>query len=304
MRANAIIAGVEKAGTTSLFVSLAGHPEVAPSSVKETRYFSPLISGQEPEPVAAYDEYFADAGDEPIRLEGTPRYITGGRPLAERVQAVCGPTTRVIIVLRDPIARFTSFFTFQQARLRVPEDLTVEDYLARSLTLTRDEVRDPENHPWTAFASGCYADFLPAWHDVFGDRLHLEFFEELTAQPEVVLRRVAGFLGIDPGGFESYDLASENRTTAYKRAGFQRVALAVNDRLERFLRRHYKLKDRMRAAYYRINGRAATRSSLPDAVRDELTRRYAEPNARLRTELESMAVPELPVWLTTSPASA
>ncbi len=300
MRANAIIAGVEKAGTTSLFVSLAGHPEVAPSSVKETRYFSPLISGQQPEPVAAYEAAFADAGEEPIRLEGTPRYFTGGRAVAEQIEVVCGPTTRVLIVLRDPIERFTSFFTFQKARLRLPEDLTVEDYLARSLAMTGDELRDPENHPWTAFASGCYADFLPAWREVFGDRLHLEYFEVLTADPEAVLRRVAEFLGIDPAGFESYELASENRTTAYKRAGFQRVALAVNDRLERFLRRHYKLKDRMRGIYYRINGRAATRSALPASVREELVRRYAEPNARLRDQLGAMSVSELPDWLTTS----
>jgi hypothetical protein len=304
VRANAIIAGVEKAGTTSLFVSLAGHPEVAPASVKETRYFSPVIYGQQPEPVAAYEEAFADAGDEPIRLEGTPRYITGGGAVAEAVESVCGPSTRILMVLRDPVERFASFFTFQQARLRLPVDLTVEDYLARSVALTGDELRDPANHPWTAFASGCYADFLPAWHDVFGDRLHLEHFEELTAHPETVLRRVAEFLGIDPAGFESYELASENRTTAYKRAGFQRVALAVNDRLERFLRRHYKLKDRMRAAYYRINGRAATRSSLPVAVRDELVQRYTEPNARLRAQLATMTTLPEPEWLATASSSA
>jgi hypothetical protein len=304
VRANAIIAGVEKAGTTSLFVSLAGHPEVAPSSVKETRYFSPLIYGHETEPVSVYEEAFADARDEPIRLEGTPRYVTGGRPVAEKIAEVCGPTARVLIVLRDPIERFTSFFTFQQARLRLPEDLTAEEYLARSVALSADELRDPANHPWSAFPSGCYADLLPAWHEVFGDRLHVEFFETLTQHPDVVLRRVAEFLGIDPEGFASYDLASENRTTAYKRAGFQRFALAINDRMERFLRRHYKLKDRMRSLYYRINGRAATRSALPSAVRAELVRRYAEPGERLRAQLEVMGVTELPDWLTTARAGA
>jgi hypothetical protein len=299
VRANAIIAGVEKAGTTSLFVSLADHPDVACASVKETRYFSPLIYGEEPEPVATYDENFAAAGDEPIRLEATPRYFTGGAAVAERIATVCGPTTRVIVVLRDPVARFASFFAFQQARLRVSEDLSIEDYLARSASMTDEELRDPANHPWSAFRSGCYADWLPAWRDVFGDRLHLLFFEDLTAAPEAALREVAAFLAIDPDRFESLELASENRTTAYKRAGFQRVALAVNDRLARFFRRHHHLKERLRALYYRVNGRAATRSAVPDAVRDDLLRRYAEPNERLRAQLESMGV-GLPGWVTTS----
>jgi len=302
VRANVIIAGVEKAGTTSLFVSLAGHPDVAPASVKETRYFSPLIYGSEPEPVATYDEYFVDAGERPVRLEATPRYCTGGRAVAERIDAVCGPTTRVIVVLREPVARFASFFTFQKARLRLPEDLSVEAYLERSVSLSEDDLADPRNHPWSAFPSGCYANWLPGWHAVFGDRLLVLFFEQLTAEPAAALRRVASFLGIDPASFPTYDLASENRTTAYKRAGFQRVALALNDRLERFLRRHYRLKDRMRSIYYRINGTAATRGALPDGVRAELEARYREPNARLAAQLRAMGCTDGPSWLETTGA--
>ena len=37
--ANAIIAGVTKAGTTSLFQYLHAHPDVCPSSTKETLFF-------------------------------------------------------------------------------------------------------------------------------------------------------------------------------------------------------------------------------------------------------------------------
>jgi hypothetical protein len=44
-RADAVIAGVNKAGTTSLFVSLSTHPDVAPSAIKETRYFRFVWSG-------------------------------------------------------------------------------------------------------------------------------------------------------------------------------------------------------------------------------------------------------------------
>ena len=77
MIANAVIAAAEKAGTTSLFRSLSEHPQVAPASVKETRYFQPILYGQPLEPLPVYESYFRDAGDAPIRMEATPRYLRG-----------------------------------------------------------------------------------------------------------------------------------------------------------------------------------------------------------------------------------
>ena len=62
-RTDAIIAGVNKAGTTSLFVSLSTHPDVAPSSIKETRYFLPPRYGAPLAPASVWEGYFADAGE-------------------------------------------------------------------------------------------------------------------------------------------------------------------------------------------------------------------------------------------------
>src|SRR5262245_42062490 len=53
-----VIAGVNKAGTTSLFVSLSEHPDIAPSAVKETRFFLPARYGRPLESAADYDELF------------------------------------------------------------------------------------------------------------------------------------------------------------------------------------------------------------------------------------------------------
>ena len=116
------------------------------------------------------------------------------------------------------------------------------------------------------------------------------------------MRDVAEFLGIDPDGYASLALASENRTTAYRRAGLQRIALRANDRLERFLRRHYGLKERLRSLYYRVNG-SQRRDRLPDALRDTLATRYAEPNERLREQLAAMGR-RGPAWLTAPVAGA
>lgn len=300
MLANAVIAGVEKAGTTSLFRALSEHPQVAPSSVKETRYFQPLLYGQPLEPLSLYESYFEGATTEPIRVEATPRYFYGGRPVAESICDVLG-RPKIVVVLREPMARFLSSFEFQKARLRIPADLTAPEYLARADAMSDEDFRDPANHAWYGFRGGCYADWLPAWREVFGADLQILFFEDLVDDTRATLRSVALFLGIDPDRYASHELTDENRTTAYKRAGFQRLALGINDRLERFLRRHYKLKERLRAIYYRINGAAQRKESIAPEVRDELCRRYAEPNARLAEQLRGVGV-ALPAWLE-SPAA-
>ncbi|HEX6312020.1 MAG TPA: sulfotransferase domain-containing protein [Acidimicrobiia bacterium] len=300
--ANTIIAGVNKAGTTSLFVSLQTHPEVATSAVKETRYFLPARYGQPLEPASVYEGHFAAAGDRPVRLEATPSYFYGGRPLVDEIVGLLGGDVRIVVVFRDPVSRFLSYFSFQKARLRIPETMTVEEYLATADALGPVAFSDPANERWFAFRGGCYADYLEPWRDTFGDRFRVLFFDDVMRSPAAVLRDLATWLEIDPGGFPAAELSSENRTTGFRNRGFQRVALAFNDRFERFLRRHPDLKRRLRAAYYRVNGRAA-REAVPDEVRADLAARYEEPNTRLVAQLRGMGVTALPDWLTASDAS-
>jgi hypothetical protein len=294
-RANTIIAGVNKAGTTSLFSSLAGHPEVATSSVKETRYFLPARYGQPLEPVSLYESYFAHAGDRPVRLEATPAYFYGGAPLVERIVDVLGQV-RIILTFREPVSRLVSFFTFQKTRLRIPEEMTLEEYLAVADRLSEADFADPRNESYFGFRGGCYADYLPPWLEVFGSRLRVVFFDDLMGAPHTALRDVAGWLEIDPDAFPADDLSSENRTMGFRVRSLQRLALATNNRLERFLRRHLGLKQRLRSAYYRFNGRAM-REPVDDSVLADLHARYREPNERFAAQLRAAGVPALPRWL-------
>ena len=301
--ANTIIAGVNKAGTTSLFVSLQTHPQVATSSVKETRYFLPARYGRPLEPLSVYESYFAAAGDRPVRLEATPSYLYGGQPLVDEIVRVLGSDVRILVVLREPVSRFLSFFSYQKTRLRIPETMTVAEYIDTADGLHRDDFSDPDNERWFAFPGGCYADYLPPWVEAFGPRLRVLFFDDVRRAPTTVLCDVAAWLEVDPESFPEAELSSENRTTGFRFRGFQRLALATNDRFERFLRRHPDLKRRLRAAYYRVNGRAA-REAVPDEVEAELMARYEEPNARLAVQLREAGVTDLPDWLTESPHRA
>ncbi len=297
-RTDAIIVGVNKAGTTSLFVSLSAHPDVAPSSVKETRYFLPARYGGTLPPAAEWDAYFADAGDRPVRLEATPSYFYGSAAVAEAMRTrLVDP--HALVVLREPVERAISFFTSQKARLRFPADYPITDYLMAADRLTAADFDDPDNEKYMAVRGGCYADFLPGWLDVLGtDHVRIIDFGQLVHQQATTLHDGATWLGLDASRFPADAVSAENRTTGYKSQGFQRLALAGNDKLERVLRRNPALKRRLRAFYYRLNGRAAE-ETIPDSVRADLEARYEEPNARLAQQLEGAGI-ELPSWLSRS----
>ncbi len=294
-RTDAIIAGVNKAGTTSLFVSLSTHPDVAPSSIKETGYFLPARYGTPLAPASVWDAYFADAGDRPVHLEATPSYFYGAERVAGALRdRLVNP--HALLVFREPVSRAISFFVYQKVRLRFPADYRIEDYLATADRLGPDDFLDPENEKYMAFAGGCYADYLPAWIDTLGtERVHIVDFQRLVDDQAGTLRTTATALGLDPLRFPATELSSENRTTGFKSKSFQRVALAGNDRLEKVLRRHPDTKRKLRAFYYRLNGQQAE-EPISDAVRAELAARYEEPNARLVAQLGA-AGHELPVWL-------
>ena len=293
--ANAIIAGVNKAGTTSLFVTLAEHPDIAPASVKETKYFLPARWGQPLDPRAVYETYWDHAGAAPVRLEATPAYFSGGRALVAKVREVCG-ATKVVVVLREPVSRLLSYFAFQQARLRIPETMTLDEYLARADALSVDDFHDPDNEIYFGARGGMYADYLPDWSAEFAGDLLVLFFDDLVARPEATVSRTAAFLGVDPARLERSGLSSENRTTGFRSGAVQRVALDVNDRFEPFLRRHHGLKRRLRGAYFRLNGRPLP-VEVSDGERTALSARFEEANARLAEQLTALGVTDLPRWL-------
>jgi hypothetical protein len=297
-RIDAIIAGVNKAGTTSLFVSLSTHPDVAPSSIKETRFFLPSRYGRPLAPAAEWDAYFADAGDRPVHLEATPSYFYGGAAVADAMRTrLVDP--HALVVLREPVSRAVSFFTYQKIRLRFPADYPITEYLAVADRLTDADFQDPDNEKYMAFRGGCYAEFLPGWLDALGaDRVRIIDFDALVRDQVATLHSTAAWLGLDPARFPADALSSENRTTGFKSQGFQRLALAGNDKLERVLRRHPEAKRKLRAFYYRLNGRP-TEEQIPDAVLRDLAARYEEPNRRLAQQLDAAGIP-LPGWLSSS----
>jgi Sulfotransferase family len=291
---NLVIAGVPKAGTTSLFDYLAQHPDVCPSDVKETRFFDPLRFGEALPAVETYAAHFRHWRDERYALEATPTYFYGGRRAASAIRDIL-PHARVLVILRDPSERCWSDYRFEQSRGRVPADMDFDAYLSRCEALRSKGVdRRRENRAFTGLVDGCYANWMGDWFAEIGNRLKVVYFDNLRSDAACTVKEICSWLELDGGVVDTFDLSIENKTQPVRSQAVQQVALALNRRAERFFRRHSTVKRRLRALYYVANREPAEITVSESAAR-RMAEFYAPCDARLASTLEAMGVPP-PPW--------
>jgi hypothetical protein len=293
---NLVIVGVSKAGTTTLFDVLARHPQVCPSSTKETRYFQAIRYGEPLAPVDTYRAYFRACAGRPVVMECTPDYFYGGAATATAIRDVCDDP-RVVVILREPVARVISFFRFLRARLQLPADMTLEDYVARCATVPDEAMNERANNVWTGVWGGHYERFLPAWLDEYGDRCRVEFFDDLVADPATLVGGLCDWLGIDPVELAESPVATRNATVAYRSPVVQRAAARLAKAARPVLHRYPRLAARARAAYETVNERPDEPEPVPDRLREDLRTLYAPGLLELRDQLTAAGVRRLPPWL-------
>ena len=293
---NLIIAGVGKAGTTSLFWYLSQHPDICASKVKEIRYFTALTEGDGVlPPLQEYAGHFGHCAGRRYRLEASPQYFHGGRPIVDAVAATLD-RPRLILMFRDPIERLWSTFRFMRSRLAdLPEGMTFEGYVAecRKVRDAREPFSEANRLYWT-IQGGFYGEFLEPWVQGFGKDLRIVFFEDLAASPQEVTRRTCAWLGLDGSAADGITYSVENRTIQYRSKLMQKAALAANK--EGRLGGHRRLKEPLRKLYYAMN-RKPERDGMSPAMRRELEDLFAPGNAALAGQLRRLGYHDLPAWL-------
>lgn len=293
---NALVAGVNKAGTTSLFKYIGQHPSVGTSKVKETGYFLPLRNGNQPGPLAKYRAQFDHVSDRPIRMEATPGYFYGGRPLVEELEATLGDDLRIVIIFRDPVQRLLSFFKSLKQSLRIPQDTSFEEYVRACRSLSSTESQTDREWYLEGVEEGRYAKYINPWIDTFGHRVCFLFAEHLHERPRDVLREVFSFFGVSSSYASGVNLARENRSVNYKSRWVQRLAIMVNNAGERFWRAFPEVKRAARSAYYWVNGEPFTEEYDPGTI--ALLEQLYEPyNLALRRRLSQHGDYDFPEWL-------
>jgi hypothetical protein len=299
---NLVVAGVPKCGTTSLFSYLTSHPEVCGSEVKSTQYFLPLRYGRPLGDLDGYRARFAGCLNAPVVMEASPGYFYGGRAVSDALARTI-PDVKVLIALREPVSRLVSSYRFQQSRTRIPLDLTFDEFVARCETIDPERFSpdraEPGLTPWHGVQGGYYDQYLPDWMH-FGDNVRFVFFEYMIRDARSTLAALAVWLGVDPERFPA-EFPTENETVVPRRAGLQRRAMNTRKALDGVLRRSPTVRRALRRAYYRVNGRPATRPEL--GGRTDLAERYRSSNARTAELLRAAGVVDLPSWLDASSAS-
>jgi len=294
---NLIIAGVNKAGTTSLFMYLSAHPEICASKVKETQYYLPLRYGaRELPPFETYLQNFNHCKDAHYIMEAGAGYYYGGAAVARVIKETLG-NPKILLIFRDPITRLFSFFKFKKSTLELEQNLVFDNYIQQCEALPPTERVKRENNNYWGVEGGYYIKYLQNWFDVFGDDLKIVFFEHLVTNPKTVLTGTCQWLGIEAENFtNSLTYSVENKTVNFKNRSLQEFALKVNWKAEGFWRSHPRLKRFLRGIYYAING-APPKDEIPLATRTRLEEIFRPHNRQLAVELSRRGYRDLPDWL-------
>lgn len=294
--ANFIIAGVTKAGTTSLFTYLSAHPEICGSSVKEVNFFLPLRFMQPLQPMECYSKFFTHCPECSFKIEASPAYYYGAERVAKSIRKEL-PGTKVLIIFRNPVRRFISFFNFHQDGLRLPQDMTIREYFERCKALDSECFLTEENYLYFGLLSGRYEMYLDPWVEAFGDDIRVEFFENFVEDPRTFTKVLCRWLGVNEAFFDTYDFQIENKTRSCKNRLVHRFAQSANQYFEPFFRKNIVLKRYIRYLYFKING-TLQKKYVDDELIKDLEYYYAEHNSILARKLKSFGLNiNFPGWL-------
>lgn len=287
-RPSFLICGIQKGGTTALHAYLAGHPDVFCPERKELNFFDQHWDRG----LAWYEAFFQGAPDPRLGKaigEASPHYMRFPH-VAERIQATL-PEAKLLFILRDPVARAYSNYTYNLGRGQQDPSESFE------AAIRTDDGRA------RYLDKGCYLRDLQAFERVVGrDRMRVYFQEDLRRDPARVLTQAFTWIGVDPKRWTPTTL--ESNATAVPSSRTARTALYQWGRLRKRLRPLVPAP--LKRATRNLRARALT--ALPTSGRPEplaadtraaLTGFYTEANRGLADWLSRgpEGAHELPAWL-------
>jgi Sulfotransferase domain len=221
-----LVIGTKRGGTTSLQQYLTDHPDVLePKAAKASHYFDANFSKgwswyQAHFPLQRWMDRERASGRPVVVGEASPYYCF--HPLSLDRIAARLPEVKLIIVLRDPVERAWSHYSYEVARGN--EELPFAEALDAEPSRTagvEERIRSGEiadDRHWrlhTYLQRGRYADEIDAVHRRFRpEQLQVVVSEELFARPLEVMNQVFAFLGVGPIDGGRFEAVNANRKSA------------------------------------------------------------------------------------------
>jgi Sulfotransferase domain len=204
-----VIVGAQRAGTTALYQALTEHPSIAGATTKEVHY----VDLQFDKGIGWYRGHFPterrmrmlrDRTGAAVTGEASPYYLF--HPLAASRLAAIVPDVRVIVMLRDPVARAVSHY-HHEISLGFEHRSLTEALEQEPSVIEREShriVRNPsyqsfEHQHHSFFSRGLYAAQLERWQaHVPANQLLVVQSERLFGDPADQLDRILEFLDVAP----------------------------------------------------------------------------------------------------------
>ena len=192
-----VIAGIQKAGTTSLYWTICAHDQVAPAKKKELHFFDDEKIDWSNPPYERYHRKIKSRKTAVIAGEASPRYLFWPGAL-ERMWAY-NPEMRIILSFRDPIERAFSHWTMAAGKRGWKWDFSETIRQGRDSPWPRPWREYRSNTAKTIVSRGYYGAQLAHALEVYPEEQFLLLdFHRLFANLETSLDRVTRFLGVRP----------------------------------------------------------------------------------------------------------
>lgn len=299
-----LVVGAARSGTTGLVEGLRTHPQVFVTDPKEPHYFA--LHRRKARFTAPGDDHTINRVSVTELDDYLALYPTGGDHLALGDASVStmyyhedalpeiarlNPDVRLVVLLREPVARAFSSHQYMRARGLEPEEAFLD-----AVELEQERIDAGWHHIWHYTSMSRYAESLEALHDTFGhDQVGVWFHDELESDYTGTVSQILRFIGVPPVAGEATGVPHVNVSGQPKyRAVHRAIALATaNRRIRSFVkaRTSYRFRERIRRAVLRSD-------PLPAGARERLGPLYSDDLVRVRSLLVASGHDRpLPGWL-------
>ena len=196
MTKHLFIVGAQRSGTTYLYKALDAHPEVCMAKpVKpEPKYF------MNPDNAAAgyesyFNRYFSDAGDVTWLGEKSASYIESEEAALAIKRTV--PDATILVMLRDPVERAISHYSFTKDHGLEPYDIE-RAIREEPLRMHTWHTAGTSVNPYAYTERGKYVQYLERWERLFAKDRRILLVAEQFIGNQAAIAELYERLGIDP----------------------------------------------------------------------------------------------------------
>lgn len=224
------IIGAARSGTTALVEMLRQHPGVFVTDPKEPNFLALanteldfkgpgddlMVKRYSVTDPAQYSLLYRGTGAKAARGDASTSSLYYSDATVDNLNRYF-PDARLVVILREPVARAFSAFSYLRMRGFEPR----ADFLG-AVKDEREGLRADWHHLWHYVEMGRYARQLRPFIERLGsEQIRVLFYDDLCREPLEVARSTFSFLGVDPGvkvTAKRVNVSGEPRSVTVQRA--------------------------------------------------------------------------------------